>query len=233
MIHRPEWRASTIVDELLRRGHQVEYCCPAVGEELPAVGRHHAVAVAGGFVGVDRARDHEWMRDELAFVTAIHEAGVPYLGLCLGAQLLAATAGLPSRRRPDGDAELGFHPIAVTAAGAALFGDLDRVYQAHDEGIDRLPAGAELLASSERFPIQAYRWGASIGVQFHPDAHTHAIEQWWHGNTHLHGRRGSQPLAEQLRWAVELADRRAGFVERLVTQWLAAVRPGREAALRS
>ena len=75
-------------------------------------------------------------------------------------------------------AEIGYYPIRPTAAGLAVVDAWpEYVYQWHREGFD-LPAGAELLAEGDTFEVQAFRYGRSYALQFHPDV-THAMMHKW------------------------------------------------------
>ncbi|MEM9562139.1 MAG: hypothetical protein AAGA93_05965 [Actinomycetota bacterium] len=231
LIHDPTWTESRIHDELRDRGHQVELCCHPAGDPLPGVAelgdRFGAVVVNGGPVSTWQASEHPFMAAEIEFASEVIAAGVPYLGLCLGAHVLGAAVGVSTEARPDGVAEYGFCPIEPTAAGISLFADLDHVFQCHYEALTELPVGAELLATSPLFRIQAFRLatepgaGATIGLQFHPDARADMIEGWWAGNAATAARPGTQPLAEQRIDAERFEPARAAFVSRLVDRWLA------------
>ncbi|MDX2394084.1 type 1 glutamine amidotransferase [Streptomyces sp. DK15] len=113
--------------------------------------------------------------------------GIPYWGVCLGAQLLAAATG-GACVRGDGP-EVGHVPVALTAAGhgdpvlaewAAVFGGEDgcpTVMAWHSDTF-RLPAHAELLAGSARYP-HAFRVGSSAyGIQFHLEVTAALARQW-------------------------------------------------------
>ncbi len=137
------------------------------GDPLPAPDGYDLVLVLGGpMSATDRALDAE-----AALLAASTRAGRPTVGICLGAQLLAR--GLGARVYRGAAPELGLVPLALTGAGQSepLLAGLDgaAAFQWHSDGFE-LPAGAVLLASSARYPHQAFRMGArSYGVQFHPE----------------------------------------------------------------
>jgi GMP synthase-like glutamine amidotransferase len=110
-------------------------------------------------------------------------ADVPTLAVCLGAQLLARVGGGSTRVAADGP-EVGATLVAKRDAADAdpLFGPLPispDVLEWHHDEIDRLPAGATLLASNPRYANQAYRVGAHVyGLQFHIEPDEALIRQW-------------------------------------------------------
>ncbi len=232
LIHDPAWTESRIHDVLRARGLEVELRCHPAGDPLPRPrsDEFDAIVVNGGPVSTHQVDDHPFMAREIAFTTEWLATGRPFLGICLGAHVLGAAVGVSTGPRPDGAAEYGFCPIEPTEAGAALFGDLEQVFQCHYEGLDRLPDGAELLATGDRFEVQAFRLGPAIGLQFHPDARADMIEGWWQGNAEVRRRPGVQPLDRQRAEARRLEPERAAFVERLVDRWLPEARTDGRAA---
>ena len=110
-------------------------------------------------------------------------ADVPTLAICLGAQLLAQVGGGSTRVGQDGP-EVGATLVAKRDAADAdpLFGPLPLspdVLQWHHDEIDRLPAGATLLASNPRYAHQAYRVGQRVyGLQFHVETDEALVRQW-------------------------------------------------------
>jgi GMP synthase-like glutamine amidotransferase len=113
---------------------------------------------------------------ELALLAEAVERGVPTLGICLGAQLLAVAAGARCYR---GEAkEIGWFPVDVTGANDPLFGGLPTFTPLHwHRDTFDLPPGAVHLASSERYANQAFRIGERVwGVQFHPEVDQAAVE---------------------------------------------------------
>jgi GMP synthase (glutamine-hydrolysing) len=122
-----------------------------------------------------------WLRQEERFLTAAISSGVPVLGICLGAQLLAKCLG--ARVYPMRHKEIGWYPVNFTEAGLGdpLFEGLDAdetVFQWHGDTFD-LPAGAVHLAASELCANQAFRAGANLyGLQFHPEVTPEIIASW-------------------------------------------------------
>lgn len=115
---------------------------------------------------------------ELALLRAALEAEVPVLGVCLGAQLLAVAAG--GVARPGNGTQVGWADVRMTEAarGDVLFAAVPerlRVPHWHGDTMD-LPAGATLLASCDRYPVQAFRIGGSAwGMQFHLEVDEAAV----------------------------------------------------------
>jgi len=122
-----------------------------------------------------------WLREEERCIVRAISSGVPVLGICLGAQLLAKCLG--SRVYPMGHKEIGWYPIRLREAARSdpLFGELRRtetVFHWHGETFG-LPEGAEWLAESDLCPHQAFRCGSYLyGLQFHPEVTPEIISSW-------------------------------------------------------
>jgi GMP synthase (glutamine-hydrolysing) len=118
---------------------------------------------------------------ERASVAEAVRSGVPFFGVCLGAQLLAASLGAAVYRGPA--PEVGLQSVFLTAAGRGdpLFRGLPArlsVFQWHGDGFE-LPRGAVLLAGSSAYSNQAFRWGAcAYGFQFHLEVTPHMARAW-------------------------------------------------------
>ena len=92
----------------------------------------------------------------------------PFLGICLGAQMLAKQLGARSRRIRKALTQIGYYPIRPTAAGTRVCPNWpEHVYHWHREGFE-LPAGAELLAEGDDFPVQAFRPAMPSASSFIP-----------------------------------------------------------------
>jgi GMP synthase-like glutamine amidotransferase len=164
------------------------------GQEEIAPADHAAVIALPGVANPDE--------DSLA-ITATRAAmvealrrGMPVLGICLGAELLAQAAGAAASPCPP---EWGYREVALTRAAGddqllgALPGRFD-VFQAHDFGFD-LPAGAVALARSNG-ALQAFRVGARAwGVQFHPEPTLAMLDGWTRALGHVMQANGVDPEA--------------------------------------
>lgn len=168
---------------LERQGHHARKCCPMLGDSLPRIagGRADgvsAVVVFGGPQCVTEIDQYPYLRDEITWLGALVRAGVPVLGICLGAQLIASALGARVGPHPEGLREIGYHPIDPTERGRGLLEDGFHAYQWHREGFE-LPEGAELLATGRMFRNQAFRLGATVyGLQFHPEMTRTIMERW-------------------------------------------------------
>ena len=148
-------------------------------EQPPPDGQIDAIVAYGGATNVVDAPDLEWLATELEWLAERVAAGTPVLGLCLGAQLLAAALGASvTRSHPP---EIGWHPVWLTDAGRAdpvmsVFDDHFVACQWHSWAF-AIPDGAQMLALSAACP-QAFRHGKSIGVQFHPEVDEPTLSRW-------------------------------------------------------
>ena len=116
------------------------------------------------------------------------ERQVPVLGVCLGSQLIAAAAGGRVGRGPA--PEIGFYEVG-RSADPLLSGlpDPMTVFHWHMDGIEP-PPGAEVLASSEKYPCQAFRAGSAVGVQFHLEVDEAMVSLWLDNSPELLARAG-------------------------------------------
>lgn len=144
------------------------------------------LVVLGGPIGVYEEEVYPFLAPEKALIAQRLASNKPTLGICLGAQLIAAALG--ARVFPSGVKEIGFAPLSLTAAGTA--GPLRHlqgvpVLHWHGDTYD-LPPGAEHLASSALVQQQAFALGKTVlGLQFHAevDART-GFERWLVGHAH-------------------------------------------------
>jgi GMP synthase (glutamine-hydrolysing) len=130
-----------------------------------------ALIVMGGPMGVYQHERYPFIRDELKLIESAVAAKMPVLGVCLGAQMVAAALGAKVEKNPAGK-EIGWHPVRLSplARDDRLLRDADEtVMPFHWHGdIFEAPAGAVALASSGRTPCQAFRYGDNVyALQFH------------------------------------------------------------------
>ncbi|KUR74956.1 glutamine amidotransferase [Novosphingobium sp. FSW06-99] len=128
--------------------------------------RPDLVIMMGGPMGVYEHHTHPWIPCQLRRLARRLEADRPTLGVCFGAQMVAAALG--ARVYPGGAKEVGFHPVKVHARDTPLrHVEGVPVLHWHGDTFD-LPPGAELLASSHVYPHQAFRRGRNLlALQFH------------------------------------------------------------------
>jgi GMP synthase (glutamine-hydrolysing) len=159
-------------------GLQVETVKPLAGHPLPDHEEVAGAVVMGGPMNVDAVGRFPALAAERDWLAAAVERGMPVLGICLGAQLLARALG--AEVRAGQEPEIGFSPVEVADADDPLLGRLaprSEVLHWHGDVFD-LPAGAQQLASSERTACQAFRAGNAWGVLFHPEADLALVEAW-------------------------------------------------------
>ncbi|HSG81492.1 MAG TPA: gamma-glutamyl-gamma-aminobutyrate hydrolase family protein [Gemmatimonadota bacterium] len=137
--------------------------------------------VLGGPMGAYEVDRHPFLTFEIELIRRHMDAGRPVLGICLGAQLIAAAAG--ARVYPgERGKEIGWADVQLTDAGSAdrIWTGFPRCFKTfhwHGDSFD-IPDGAELLGSSDKYP-QAFRLGPSAyAVQFHAEVVPARLEAW-------------------------------------------------------
>ena len=157
-------------DVLLERGASIHRVELDEGESLPDWRSFDAIVAMGGPMSAGDDSELPWLTDEKRVIGEAVRKGVPYWGVCLGVQLLAASLG--ARVYAGATPEVGVMPVSLTeeALSDPVFTGLPRdllTFQWHGDTFD-LPEGGILLASSPAYPNQAFRWGVgAYGVQFH------------------------------------------------------------------
>jgi GMP synthase (glutamine-hydrolysing) len=148
---------------------------------LPNLDDISGLVMFGGSMNVDMTDRFPYLADERAFVRSAVDAGVPYLGICLGAQMLARA--MDRKVYPAGIREFGFTALIPTAGAdddllVSVFADGDMVFHWHEDTFE-LPPGATLLARGDHVPLQAFRVGdRAWGLQFHLEVDRPELELW-------------------------------------------------------
>lgn len=151
------------------------------GDPLPEPEDVSALIVLGGSMGANDDDSHPFLAGLKSFIVRAVEGGIPFLGICLGGQLLAEVTG--GRVVSGRWEEVGTLPVALSPQGLE-----DRLFRGvaedfvsfhwHHDSFD-LPDEGVLLASSAACPHHAFRVGACAwGLQFHPEVTEGIIRDW-------------------------------------------------------
>jgi GMP synthase (glutamine-hydrolysing) len=143
------------------------------------------LVILGGPISVNDTAMFPFLGEEISLLKRRIAADRPTLGICLGAQIIARALG--AKVYPGDEKEIGWYDLSLTAAGEqSALRYLDAKHCSmlhwHGETFD-LPVGAALLASSEKFPHQAFSYGKNIlALQFHPEVTQRSMEKWFIGH---------------------------------------------------
>ena len=165
----------------------------------------------------------DYVRIETEWIGVALGEEKPFLGVCLGAQMLAVHLGSNVWPDPNGRVEIGYHRVHPTP-DARIGGTWpERVYQWHREGLDVLSGAVALASSDGPFAKQAFRFGkAAYGVQFHPEI-TYAMVCRWSGrNPHRLAHAGAQDRASQLADHIAHGPTVRRWLDGFLRAWLAA-----------
>jgi GMP synthase (glutamine-hydrolysing) len=147
----------------------------------PRLDGYQGLIVLGGPMNVDQTDAHPHLETEVRAIDDALERGLPVLGICLGAQLLAKALG--ARVEPNPEKEIGWYDVSVTPEGKrdplfAHFDESERLFQWHGDTF-AIPDGAVRLASSAACANQAFRYGdCAYGLQFHLEVDQPLVERW-------------------------------------------------------
>ena len=172
---------------LERRGFEIETIDVATARfPLPQAERCDLLVVMGGPIGVYDAGDYPYVAAEIESLRLRLAAHRPTLGICLGAQLMAAALGAKVYPGANGS-EIGWFPIQPGSQPpptwfAPLLDKNLRLFHWHGDSFD-LPAGAVHLARTDLYENQAFSIARhALALQFHPEVTELGLEQWYLGH---------------------------------------------------
>lgn len=195
IVHQRHSTSGRVGELLENRGYTLDRRCPCIEHPLPEDPREYAaVVVFGGPMSANDCQSLDGIRHEIDFTKRVLDADVPYLGICLGGQILARALGGTVTPHPEQHVEIGYTRVEPTAVAEPLFEHSRFFFQWHREGFD-VPPGVELLATgTNSFPNQAFRAGdRAYGLQFHPEITLAMIHRWNLGGGHRLTMPGAQP----------------------------------------
>ena len=153
------------------------------GEPIPGLEGYDALIVMGGPMDTWEEDAHPWLAPGKKVIGRwVKELGKPFLGICLGHQLLADSVGGGVARMAA--PEVGICDVALTEEGRAdpLFAELGPILGClnwHEAEVSLLPADAVVLASNPACAVQALRVGdAAYGLQFHGELTAEMVQDW-------------------------------------------------------
>jgi GMP synthase (glutamine-hydrolysing) len=200
VLHQERSSPGRVGQMLVEKGYPLDIRRPVLGQALPKTLTDHAGAVVFG--GPMSANDpDDYIKTEINWLDVPLKENKPFLGICLGAQMLVRHLGGKVEADQDERTEIGWYPIKPTEHGRLLMHWPKMVYHFHREGFS-LPQGAKLLATGDIYPNQAFRYGENAwAVQFHAEltrammhrwvvhgAHRFVLPNAQQGREHLEGR---------------------------------------------
>lgn len=154
---------------------------------VPDLESYNGLIVLGGPMGVYEAATFRHLSVEMQAIEKAIQKNIPVLGICLGAQLIAAVLGAHVRKAPAW--ELGWYDVHLTqkAKSDLLFksyGSSEKIFQLHQDTFD-IPKTADHLAWSTLCEGQAFKYGEKVyGLQFHLEADEAMILRWLKRSEH-------------------------------------------------
>ncbi|MCU4628556.1 glutamine amidotransferase [Acinetobacter variabilis] len=170
-------------DVFYQLGLRVRYFEAGIDDLRKAYEYTGLTIILGGPIGVYETEDYPFLQQEIDLLKVRLEKNLPTLGICLGAQLIAHALG--AKVYAGHSKEIGWSKLTLLAAENNPLQHLKNIEVLHWHGDTfDLPEQAELLASSNLYPNQAFRLGSNIlALQFHPEVAGDSLEKWLVGHT--------------------------------------------------
>jgi GMP synthase (glutamine-hydrolysing) len=204
-----------------RNGHALDIRKPRFGDALPETLEAHCGAIIFG--GPMSANDKDdFICQETKWIGVALKEDKPFLGICLGAQMLANHLGAKVGFHAEELAEIGYYPLVTTTDGIRFGAFPDHVYQWHREGFE-LARDARLLAtSSGAYPNQAFGYGSAVGVQFHPEITYAQVHRWTGHNLARLGMKGARERHEHIQGHIDHGPKVHAWLDRFLSRWAKA-----------
>jgi GMP synthase (glutamine-hydrolysing) len=178
--HVPHEHLGTLSAVLEQAGMTYQYRDVFRGDSVPQeLSGLRGLIVMGGPMGVYEGDRYPFLRSEQDLIRKAADSGVPVLGICLGAQLVAAALG--ARVYPGPRKEIGWYEVERVETSDPVMSTLPASFMAfhwHGDTFD-LPEGATRLARSALYENQAFRWGRNVyALQFHFEVNAAMVSEW-------------------------------------------------------
>ena len=149
IVHQKTSTSGNVGALLQARGYRLDQRCPCIGDPLPDhLDAHDGVVVFGGPMSANDDSHLDGIGQELKFIDQVLAGDKPFIGICLGGQLLARALGAKVAPDGGGRVEIGYTEVSPTKEFEALFDASRYFFQWHKEGFD-LPAGTRLMAAGQ------------------------------------------------------------------------------------
>lgn len=153
-------------------------------EPVPAITDcGEGIIILGGAMDALNEEKAPWLPALRTLLDDALTTHIPVIGICLGHQIIANCFGGTVTVAAPGQGQEGAAEVTLTSEGACdpLLGALPTTFEvaeSHFDAVDVLPPQATLLATGEPCPVQAFRLGSIVGVQFHPEATPELVDEW-------------------------------------------------------
>jgi GMP synthase (glutamine-hydrolysing) len=225
LLHQKTSCAGAVGLWLRRHHYNLDIRHPTLGDKLPENLDHHAaIIVFGGPMSAND--DVPVVNREIDWLALPLKKKRPYLGICLGAQMMVRQLGGEVWLHKEGLVEIGYHRVKPTGEGIALFADWpQKFFQWHKEGFS-IPSDAVCLAGGNRFENQAYAYNSHVyGVQFHPEITTSMIERWSERAGHMLDKKGAHDAKRLIADHHIYGEAQHNWLHNFMTHWTALIEP--------
>lgn len=179
-MHVPFEGPGSILDWIGEKGHKLQYTRLYDGDTLPDASALDILIIMGGPMDVFDFHIHPWMEDEIAWVKEFISLDKPVLGICLGAQIIAAALG--EEVYPGPNREIGWHNLQFfpSLGDFKIFKELPtsrKVFHWHGDTFN-IPKGATRIAASQAFPNQGFVYNNRVvALQFHLEVTPESVRE--------------------------------------------------------
>ena len=168
IVHQKRSDPGFIGQKLIDRGYKLDIRRPVLGDKLPNSMEEHDLAVIfGGPMSINDV-NLKFIKQEIDWINIVLKSNKPFLGVCLGAQMLVKNLGGEVKKNSDNEYEIGFFDIIPTEEGSKIFEKQRTFFQWHNEGF-KVPNDCCILAKGKKFNQQAFKYKNTFGLQFHPE----------------------------------------------------------------